>query len=224
MKMNGVNGKLIHHGLLACMSSSKVSGPILWVLPRTDVSALRDVLENLMGITTPCSSSHFMHNFSREALDVHEIQCPTVTHALVPQLYAALDPGFLPLQIRRGVFGLSLFDTMGDAMRAHCAPVRDEMVDDMVRTARKGDVTVALRKCFDCVEIMTLVSSPAIMPQQFTDRSVIRMYVIIGFEISFHICGIRQLRLNTMLSMPFCPNLRSISTNLILENGCVVLH
>ncbi|OCF38891.1 hypothetical protein I317_07340 [Kwoniella heveanensis CBS 569] len=119
------------------------------------IKTLREILISLMGSTTPCPN-HFAHSFSREALEAHEAVCPTVTHALVPELYAALDPEFLTLQVRRGVFDLQLFDKLGEAMKVHCAPVRDEMVDDMVRTALSGDVAKGLRKCFDCAEIMKL--------------------------------------------------------------------
>jgi len=110
-----------------------------------------------MGSTTPCPD-HFAHSFSREALEAHERTCPTVTHALVPELYQALDPRFLTAQIRRGVLGVSLFQMLGEAMKVHCAPVRDAMVDDMVDTAFRGEVTLGLKKCFDCVEVMKLVS------------------------------------------------------------------
>lgn len=110
-----------------------------------------------MGSTTPCTS-HFAHSFSKESLDAHELSCPTVTHALVPALYTALDPEFLTIQARRGVFGLDLFRMMGEAMKVHCAPVRDAMVDDMVRTAMSGNVSAGLKKCFDCVEVMKLVN------------------------------------------------------------------
>jgi hypothetical protein len=126
------------------------------------VVALREILLSLMGSTTPCPN-HFAHSFSREALDAHEATCPTVTHALVPELYAALDPDFLTIQVRRGVFGPSIFEMLGAAMKVHCAPVRDAMVDDMVSTATRGlgaPIALALRKCFDCVEVMKLVSFP----------------------------------------------------------------
>ncbi|WWD08070.1 hypothetical protein V865_006180 [Kwoniella europaea PYCC6329] len=116
---------------------------------------LREILVSLMGSTTPCPN-HFAHSFSKEALEAHEAVCPTVTHALVPELYAALDPEFLTIQARRGVFDLQLFAKLGEAMKVHCAPVRDEMVDDMVRTALSGDVAKGLRKCFDCAEVMKL--------------------------------------------------------------------
>lgn len=130
---------------------------------RADPIALREILITLMGSTTPCAN-HFAHSFSREALDAHELTCPTVTHALVPQLYEALDPEFLTRRVRRKAFDLSLFQILGEAMKVHCAPVRDALVDDMVRSATasngKGGVALGLRKCFDCVEIMKLVSPP----------------------------------------------------------------
>lgn len=110
-----------------------------------------------MGSTTPCAS-HFAHSFSREALAAHEATCPTVTHALVPELYSALDPEFITVQVRRKVFSYSLFNILGEAMKVHCAPVRDALVNDMVETAFRGDIAGSLRKCFDCVEIMKLVS------------------------------------------------------------------
>ncbi|WVQ68861.1 uncharacterized protein L199_007070 [Kwoniella botswanensis] len=119
------------------------------------IRTLREILVSLMGSTTPCPN-HFAHSFSKEALEAHEAVCPTVTHALVPELYAALDPEFLTIQARRGVFDLQLFAKLGEAMKVHCAPVRDEMVDDMVRTALSGDVAKGLRKCFDCAEVMKL--------------------------------------------------------------------
>ena len=120
------------------------------------VLALREILISLMGSTTPCAN-HFAHSYCREALEAHEVTCPTVTHALVPELYNALDPEFLTVQVRRRVFGMRIFQTLGEAMKVHCAPVRDAMVDDMVQTAMSGQVALGLRKCFDCVEVMKLV-------------------------------------------------------------------
>jgi hypothetical protein len=125
------------------------------------IPALREILISLMGSTTPCPN-HFAHSFSREALDLHELTCPTVTHALVPQLYEALDPEFLTRRVRRGAFDLSIFEMLGEAMKVHCAPIRDGLVDEMVSIATSGSlgqasVALGLRRCFDCVEIMKLV-------------------------------------------------------------------
>lgn len=119
--------------------------------------ALREVLISLMGSTTPCAN-HFAHSFSREALEAHERVCPTVTHALVPELFAALDPEFITSQVRRGVYDFErVFGIIGEAMKVHCAPVRDGMVNHMVQIAQGGNVCVGLRLCFECVEVMKLV-------------------------------------------------------------------
>nr|ODN86048.1 hypothetical protein L203_04549 [Cryptococcus depauperatus CBS 7841] len=119
------------------------------------IQTLREILLALMGSTTPCPN-HFAHSFSQEALDAHESTCPTVTHVLVPQLTAALDPEFLTMQVRRGTFDTGLFQQLGEAMKVHCAPVRDAMIDAMIQMAKRGKITEALRMCFDCAEVMKL--------------------------------------------------------------------
>lgn len=128
-------------------------------LPRL-IKTLREILESLMASTTPCTSSQS----SRDPLTGSPssgTSSPTVTHSLVPALFAALDPEFLTVQVRRGNFDPDLFRVIGEAMKVHCAPVRDAMVDDMVAIAtgsggRTPDVVLGLRKCFDCVEVMKL--------------------------------------------------------------------
>lgn len=156
MRRSGGRVSQVRDGNHVSLNSSRVSQLPLFRYVLTFL-ALREILISLMGSTTPCTN-HFAHSFSRNAVDPHEVTCPTVTHALVPELYAALDPDFLTIKVRRGIFGLSLFQVMGEAMKVHCAPVRDNMVDDMVRTAMSGNVALVLRKCFDCVEVMKLVS------------------------------------------------------------------
>ncbi|WVQ76693.1 hypothetical protein IAR50_006367 [Cryptococcus sp. DSM 104548] len=119
------------------------------------IKTLREILMSLMGSTTPCAD-HFAHSFSREALEAHEKTCPTVTHSLVPHLQSALDPEFLTMQVRRGSFDIELFRILGNAMKVHCAPVRDGLIDRMVETAMAGRITEGLKMCFDCAEVMKL--------------------------------------------------------------------
>ncbi|GMK57382.1 hypothetical protein CspeluHIS016_0402160 [Cutaneotrichosporon spelunceum] len=125
------------------------------------VKTLRDILESLMASTTPCSSSQASRDPLVGAATNSGGASPTVTHSLVPALFAALDPEFLTVQVRRRNFDPGLFRVIGEAMKVHCAPVRDAMVDDMVAIAtgsdgRTPDVVLGLRKCFDCVEVMKL--------------------------------------------------------------------
>jgi hypothetical protein len=122
--------------------------------------ALRKILDSLMGSTTPCPD-HFAHSFSPEALREHERTCPTVTHALVPKICTALDGEAIARRARGGTFDPALFVMMADAMKVHCAPIRDAMVDKMLETAlgqgTKAGVVQGLRECFDCLEAMKLV-------------------------------------------------------------------
>ena len=117
----------------------------------TLILGLRDLLLSLMGSTTPCPDP-FAH------LEAHDATCPTLTHALIPELYTALDPEFLTIQVRRQVFPMTIFDMVGEAMKVHCAPIRDAMIEDMVQTAKGGNAAQALRQCFACAEVMKLVS------------------------------------------------------------------
>lgn len=117
------------------------------------IQTLKQILESLMASTTPCATYYT----SRDSAP----GTTAVTHSLVPALFEALDPEFLTVQVRRRNFDIDMFRVIGEAMKVHCAPVRDEMVDDMVATAlgsdgRAPDVVSALRRCFDCVEVMKL--------------------------------------------------------------------
>lgn len=146
-----------------------------------------------MGSTTPCPD-HFAHSFSQEALAAHESSCPTVTHALVPELYKALDPEFITIRVRRQAFGLDIFKMLGEAMKVHCAPVRDAMVDEMVETATRGQVAFGLRKAFDCVEVMKLVSRAC------AERANRRTLPTIRYTRSDPSSGDRQLATSSQLS------------------------
>lgn len=113
-----------------------------------------------MGTTTPCPD-HFSHSFSAEALHDHEMTCPTVTHALVPKICKALNGEAITRQARRGIFDVELFGMIAQAMKVHCAPVRDSMIDKMLKTAlprgQKPNIARGLRDCMDCLEVMKLV-------------------------------------------------------------------
>ena len=116
--------------------------------------ALRELLLSLMGSTSPCPDAS-VHAISSGTPPGHE-SCNTVTHALIPELCAALDPEFLTAQVRRRVFNTGIFLMLGEAMKVHCAPIRDGMIEEMVKIATDGDISQGLRKCFACAEVMKL--------------------------------------------------------------------
>ena len=78
------------------------------------------------------------------------------TNVLTATLQKSLDPQFLTVQARRGVFDLNIFDRIGFVMKHHCAPLRDPVVDEMVKVAMSGDVARGLRQCFSCAEMMKI--------------------------------------------------------------------
>jgi hypothetical protein len=124
--------------------------------------ALREIILSLMASTTPCTT-HYQHPLDPTKSHRHTSRCPPLTtHVLVPGLYAALDPDFILSQVRHGQFNTDLFKKLGAAMKVHCAPIRDRMVDEMVKLATEdGMITEGLQRCFDCVEVMKLVSIAA---------------------------------------------------------------
>lgn len=80
------------------------------------------------------------------------------------QVLEVLDPAFLSQQIHRGVLDVgSLAVFLGRVLKLHCAPMRDAMVDEMVKACEsgvdgQGDIVTGLRLCFEILELMKLVS------------------------------------------------------------------
>lgn len=70
-------------------------------------------------------------------------------------------------QLRHGVFNPSkLLNAVGNLLREHCAPARDQIVDRILGIARKCsskpeasliDALAAIRSCFELLELMRLV-------------------------------------------------------------------
>lgn len=76
---------------------------------------------------------------------------------LVQNLLASVDPDHLADQVRHGALGIELFAAIGEAMKHHCAPARDAMVDEMVRLAEAGHIGLGFQKIFECAEAMKVV-------------------------------------------------------------------
>ncbi|KAG8985887.1 hypothetical protein FRB90_004381, partial [Tulasnella sp. 427] len=82
-------------------------------------------------------------------------------------LLAAFDPVLIQQEIQHGVFDYrSVFKWLGEIMKTHCAPMRDAMVESMVRMGTMEDLddalprerrpVKALRMCFEILEVMKL--------------------------------------------------------------------
>lgn len=86
------------------------------------------------------------------------------------QIRAVLDVPLVLQQVRHGVFDpVQLISFLGGLLKLHCAPIRDQLVNDMVTLAEEsrrmnkngrpdlGKAVLAIRRCFDILELMRLV-------------------------------------------------------------------
>ncbi|CAO1637852.1 unnamed protein product [Parajaminaea phylloscopi] len=72
-------------------------------------------------------------------------------------LSSALDPALIPQQMAHGVLdAVGLVELLASVLKLHCAPMRDEMIEKMVESARRGQVGHGLRMCFEILELMKL--------------------------------------------------------------------
>lgn len=82
-------------------------------------------------------------------------------------LRAVLDVELIEQEMRHGLFDPSgAFEVIGQILKAHCAPMRDQAVDAMVQLAKtcapgggggKAEAVRAIRECFELLELMKLV-------------------------------------------------------------------
>ncbi|GAA5862745.1 hypothetical protein JCM1840_002659 [Sporobolomyces johnsonii] len=73
------------------------------------------------------------------------------------QIFDVLDPAFLSQQLARGVLdSASLARFLGSTLKTHCAPMRDELVDEMVAACEGEGFVKGLRMCFEILELMKL--------------------------------------------------------------------
>lgn len=74
-----------------------------------------------------------------------------------------LDPEFIAQEVAHGVLDVSsLAHFMARTLKMHCAPMRDELVDEFVKQlegteGESRDVARGLRLCFEVLELMKLV-------------------------------------------------------------------
>lgn len=69
-----------------------------------------------------------------------------------------LDPVALERQFLHGLVDVAaLAHFLGRTLKTHCAPMRDELVDEMIRTCETHGVAQGVRMCFEILELMKLV-------------------------------------------------------------------
>ncbi|BGP49985.1 Protein SOSEKI 1 [Rhodotorula kratochvilovae] len=82
---------------------------------------------------------------------------PAALAASREQLIEVLDPAHLTQQLAHGCADIpALARFLGMTVKQHCAPMRDEMVDAMVRACEGEGLAKGLKMCFEILELMKL--------------------------------------------------------------------
>jgi len=96
------------------------------------------------------------------------LHAPIQEHAEQASYIRSLfDPDLIEQELKHDVFDPSgLFEVIGATLKAHCAPMRDLTVDNMVETAKAcapgsnattRDAVNVIRNCLELLELMKLV-------------------------------------------------------------------
>lgn len=98
------------------------------------------------------------------------------------QLRSIFDPELIEQEMKHDVFDPSgLFQTIGQVLKSHCAPMRDRAVEAMVDIAQtcapggsgtKVDAVRAIRMCLEILELMKLVSFNSVFIYRVLIRSI----------------------------------------------------
>lgn len=81
----------------------------------------------------------------------------TTSSSHYASLVSGLDPTLISQQLQHGVLNVSeLVQFVASILKMHCAPMRDEMIEQMVTAAKRGEVGQCLRMCFEILELMKL--------------------------------------------------------------------
>ncbi|GJN92812.1 hypothetical protein Rhopal_005850-T1 [Rhodotorula paludigena] len=130
------------------------------------VSELRDILVSLLPLpvsptSSPSASPSFASAVPPSSPDPNS---PSSQHASASywtasrdEITAVLDPVALERQFLHGLVDVAaLAHFLGRTLKTHCAPMRDELVDEMIRTCETHGVAQGVRMCFEILELMKL--------------------------------------------------------------------
>ncbi|KAJ8292784.1 Protein SOK1 [Rhodotorula toruloides] len=119
---------------------------------------LRAIISTLLpGSPTPNSPTpSSAATFDTSSLSAAPSSAPT--HNAREAVAEVLDPVHLTQQIAHGVADIAaLARFLGSTLKMHCAPMRDELVDAMVKVTCEGEgIVKGLRLCFEILELMKL--------------------------------------------------------------------
>ena len=135
-------------------------------MPSRIKTLLHELLQVLLSIIRPQSTSTSTVQGNNVSLQQRLQQ----HHEQAQQLRAVLDADLIEQEMKHGLYEpSSTFRVIGEVLKAHCAPMRDQAVDRMVALAikcrpegggTKADAVEVMRQCFEILELMKLVRDP----------------------------------------------------------------
>ncbi|KAJ1650776.1 Protein SOSEKI 1 [Dispira simplex] len=73
------------------------------------------------------------------------------------ELASNLDVKLIHQQLQHGVFDVAnMVQYVTSVLKRHCAPVRDSLIDSILRAVNRGEYARALKRCFELLEVMRL--------------------------------------------------------------------
>ncbi|KAJ1914317.1 cAMP-mediated signaling protein sok1, partial [Tieghemiomyces parasiticus] len=92
--------------------------------------------------------------------EVREIMSEMLTPndtQLREELMANLDVKLIHQQLQHGVFNVvNVVNYITTVLKRHCAPVRDALIESILRSVHRGEYGRTLRRCFELLEVMRL--------------------------------------------------------------------
>ncbi|GEM10180.1 T-complex protein 11 [Rhodotorula toruloides] len=119
---------------------------------------LRDIMSTLLSGAPPQNSPTPPPVATFDATCASTTSSPASTADAREAVAEMLDPDHLAQQISHGVADIpTLARFLGATLKMHCAPMRDEIVDAMVKATCEGEgIVKGLRLCFEILELMKL--------------------------------------------------------------------
>lgn len=150
-------------------TASHVGSPLPSRIPLL-VQELRSICLSILPSNFPGSPNSSAHQDKEKASEAKAVADISSTGDVVPAvepdsssshhllIAQTLDPNVIAQELQRGVLDVSALITfMGSILKLHCAPMRDEAIEKMVKVVCVDhDIGKGLRLCFEILELMKL--------------------------------------------------------------------
>ncbi|UZJ56779.1 hypothetical protein CBS101457_006099 [Exobasidium rhododendri] len=174
------------------------------------------VIHSLSSFSSSSTTSRFMNQSSLNGnLSV------ATHHMLITQM---LDSHLITQQIQHGVLDIaSLMSFLGSILKLHCAPMRDEVIEKMIKTiCVEGEVAVGLRMCFEILELMKL----DIANHQLRSSRTYLIETAVDFELRWFRDQLDQAKMsldrtNQWFSKSFCQQKNDTSSTTLTRTDMI---